>query len=118
MADTRSAQEHFEAQLVRTVDRLRTLGLARLEASFEPEATRVEAARALAQRFADQAAGLAGHPVRVLPPLATAATGDQLAVCGHDLVAACDRAATGPSADVDEILMTAADLLLDLRRRM
>lgn len=103
-------------QLERTVDRLRALGIARLSASFEPEPSRAAAARAVAQRLADDAADLEGEPRRALPVLADAAAGDQVAVCGHDLLAA----ASGREADDDVAprLIAAADLLLDLRRRV
>jgi len=44
--EPRTPTERFEADLRRTVDRLRTLGLDRLKASFEPEPTRADAATA------------------------------------------------------------------------
>jgi hypothetical protein len=64
--------------------------------------------------------------------LAALAVGDQMAVCGHDLVAACARAGSagagvpegdaGPEPATDAgpeaVLERAADLLLDLRRRI
>lgn len=108
--------ERLEADLGRTVDRLRTLGLARLGASFAPEPTRADAARVVAQRLADLAADLEGEPRRTVPRLADAAVGDQVAVCGHDLLAAA--AAAQPDPDVDAAVLVAADLLLDLRRRV
>ena len=100
-------------QLERTVDRVRAMGLARLEASFGPEPTRAEAVRRVAQRLADLAAALEGEPVRTVPLLAVHAVGDQLAVCGHDLLAA----AASDGSD-DDALTAAADDLLDLRRRL
>jgi len=108
--------ERFSAQLERTVDRLRTLGIARLGASFDPEPTRADAARAEAQRLADDAAGLEGCPTRVLPRLADAAVGDQVAVCGRDLLAAAQL--RDDEADVVRLLDAAARRLLDLRRRV
>jgi len=137
-ADAVPPTQRLQAELERTVDRLRTLGLARLEASFDPEPTRAAAARALAQHLADLAAGLEGGPRRELPVLATAACGDQLAVCGHDLLAAyagrSGQGTTGPEAGGDGSghqalpapsestdaarIQGAADLLLDLRRRL
>lgn len=100
-------------QLDRTVDRLRTLSFDRLAAPFEPEPTRADAGRALAQRLADAAAALAGEPRRELPRLADAAVGDLVAVCGHDLLReAGGRAGSGG------ILAALADDLLDLRRRL
>ena len=109
-------RERLEAQLERTVDRLRTLGLARLAASFEPEPTRADAARGVAQRLADLAAELESREPRTLPRLTDAAVGDQVAVCGHDLLAAL-----GPGSGVarrESVAAVAADLLLDLRRRL
>jgi hypothetical protein len=121
MHETGSSRERFQADLMRTVDRLRTLGLARLGASFAPEPTRADAARGVAQRLADRAAGLAGDSPRVVPGLAVQAAGDQVAVCGHDLLAAVDAAlAAGDltTAAADDELDEAAALLLDLRRRL
>jgi hypothetical protein len=131
--DGRTPRERFGADLTRTVDRLRTLGLARLEASFAPEPTRADAAHEVAQRLADESADLEGRPRRQLPTLGAHAVGDQLAVTGHDLLAAAgDReisvvrsdpdSADGHAPDVraqlDALLTEAADLLLDLRRRL
>jgi hypothetical protein len=116
MDDPPPAVARLEADLRRTVDRLRTLGLARLAASFEPEPTRADAARALAQRLADAAAELEGAPRRGVPRLADRAVGDQVAVCGQDLLAAL---ATVPDvARMDAVATVAADDLLDLRRRI
>jgi hypothetical protein len=114
--EPRTPLERLEADLRRTADRLRTLGLARLGASFAPEATRADAARDVAQRLADLAADLEGEPRRTVPRLADAAVGDQVAVCGHDLLAAASAAPPGPGVDAD--VLAAADLLLDLRRRV
>jgi hypothetical protein len=119
----------LQADLTRTVDRLRTLGLARLEADFAPEPTRGDAARQVAQHLADVTADLEGRPRRPLPVLGVQASGDQLAVVGHDLLSATSEpeTATLPSdpgtarvgaAEVDAVLLEAADLLLDLRRRL
>ncbi|MBI1378151.1 MAG: hypothetical protein GC157_11810 [Frankiales bacterium] len=106
-------------QLERTVDRVRAMGLARLEASFEPEPTRAEAVRRAAQRLADLAAALEDEPVRPVPVLAVHAVGDQLAVCGHDLLdAAAGPAATDRAEAARAALVEAADVLLDLRRRL
>jgi glycine/D-amino acid oxidase-like deaminating enzyme len=111
-----AAVERLETQLGRTMDRLRTLGVARLGASFEPEATRAEAARRVAQRLADLAAELEGCEPRTVPTLADAAVGDQVAVCGRDLLSAI---AAGHGVGRGEAAArVAADLLLDLRRRL
>ncbi len=116
MEEPRTPVERLEADLHRTVDRLRTLGLARLGASFAPEPTRADAARDVAQRLADLAADLEGEPRRTVPRLGDAVVGDQVAVCGHDLLAAAGAAPPGPDVDAD--VLVAADLLLDLRRRV
>ncbi|MGD9954489.1 MAG: hypothetical protein AB7O74_12000 [Candidatus Nanopelagicales bacterium] len=103
----------FFDQLGRTVDRLRSLSLDRLSAAYEPEPTRADAGRSLAQRLADAAATLEGRDRRTLPRLADAAVGDMVAVCGRDLlVAALER------GDADAVLAALADDLLDLRRRL
>ncbi|HSN05749.1 MAG TPA: hypothetical protein VLV82_00245 [Candidatus Angelobacter sp.] len=116
MTEASAPVDRLGADLRRTVDRLRGLGLARLAASFEPEPTRADAARAVAQRLADLAADLDGLPRRTVPRLADAAVGDQVAVCGQDLLAAVQSAP--PSAELDAVTLAAADLLLDLRRRV
>jgi len=108
----------YEADLRRTVDRVGTLGLPRLAASFEPEGTRADAVRTLVQHLADSAADLAGEPRRTVPRLGDQAVGDQLAVCGQDLLVAAS-AYDGPAAPAaDAALADAADRLLDLRRRL
>ena len=106
------AAERYAADLMRTVDRLRTMGTARLAAVFEPEPTRADAAFALIQVIAQRAAvqeQLAAPPV---PRLADLALGDQLAVVGRDLLmAARERQAV-------DVLVQTADELLELRRRI
>jgi hypothetical protein len=127
--DSGTPRQRLQVDLGRTVDRLRTLGLARLDAAFDPEPTRAEAARAVAQRLADLAADLDGRPRLTLPALGVQAAGDQLAVTGHDLLAAAaDPQITDVPSDsgsrrraateVDALLLEAADILLDLRRRL
>lgn len=110
--DDASGRRYLE-QLERTADRLRGLSLARLGAAFEPEPTRADAGRALAQRLADAAADLEGGPRRELPRLADAAVGDMVAVCGRDVLLA---AAGQPESGA--LLASLADDLLDLRRRL
>ncbi len=122
MDSLRTPAERFGADLSRTVDRLRTLGLARLGASFAPEPTRSSAARGVAQVLADRAADLERRPRRALPTLADSAVGDQLAVCGHDLLDAVAglgaRVDVAEGVDPDAELVAAAELVLDLRRRL
>jgi len=121
------------AELARDVervsDRLRGLSAARLSAAAPPHSSRAAAARATAQTLADASAGLeacgarAAPPWRTLPELGDFAVGDQVAVAGHDLVAATQQVAPGtpvwarhgrPSAH--EVLGEAADALVELRR--
>lgn len=113
MAAASPARARFEADLRRTVDRVGALGLPRLAAPFSPEPTRADAVRALVQQLADGAADLAGASRRTVPQLGDQAVGDQLAVCGHDLLVA----AASDGSD-DAVLAAAADDLLDLRRRL
>jgi hypothetical protein len=107
-----SPADRYAADLGRTVDRLRSMALARLSAPVVPEPTRADAARDLVQQLADTAADLTGVPRRVVPRLADAAVGDQLAVVGRDLL---DAAAYADRADA---LDAPADALLALRRRL
>ena len=127
--DSSTPRQRLQADLTRTVDRLRTLGLARLEADFAPEPTRADAARRVAQHLADVTADLEGRPRRPLPVLGVQGYGDQLAVVGHDLLAATSDPGTSTvptdlrtdrvgSAELDAVVLGAADLLLDLRRRL
>lgn len=111
-----AAAEEYAAQLGRTVDRLRSLAIARLAAPFEPEPTRADAGRGLAQRLADASAALEGRPVRDLPRLADGAVGDQVAVCGRDVLEAAACRLDDPA--VAATLAALADDLLDLRRRL
>ena len=114
-----TAGERFDAELRRTVDRVRGLAILRLEAAYEPEPSRAAAVLALAQRLADAAADLAAEDRRALPVLAPHAAGDQLAVCGHDLRAAADGdAVLDAASDAASVLDAASDALLELRRRL
>jgi hypothetical protein len=71
----------------RTADRLRSMSLVKVAAPDSTGAPSSEVVHRLAQEFADEAADLAGHPRRTLPPLPDRAIGDVLAVCVNDLVA-------------------------------
>lgn len=78
-------------QGARLVDRLRHMALTRLAAPYQPERTRVEAARAFTQLLADGAAALEdpAAPVwREVPEVPAEAAGDLLAICAHDVLAA------------------------------
>ena len=113
----------------RVSDRLRGLSEARLAAAAPPHASRAAAARATAQTLADAAAGLeagvdpASPTWRTLPELSDLAAGDQLAVTGHDLLAAAQQAAPDDHAwarhgprTAHLVLSEAATALTSLRR--
>jgi hypothetical protein len=119
----------FGRDVERVSDRLRGLSEARLAAAVPPHASRAEAARATAQTLADAAAGLeAGSdpvapPWRTLPELIDLAAGDQLAVTGHDVLAAAQQAAPDDHAwarrgrrTANQVLSEAAAALAALRR--
>jgi hypothetical protein len=89
-------------ELGRVVDRLRSMPLTRLAASWGDYPSRAAGARALAQRLADRAADLDGLPHRVVPDVGDAAVGDQVAVTGRDLLS-CDLSE-------DDLAAVAADL--------
>lgn len=116
-------------QLARLVDRLRQLTLTRLEAAYQPEPTRVVAARRLTQQVADLCAVLEcpGAPTwREVPEVGAGAAGDLLAVCANDLLAAAsgvpDAAQLtlrhGGTVSVRDALATVAAAALELRRRL
>ena len=111
----------------RVADRLRGLSEARLAAAAPPHASRAAAARATAQVLADAAAGLeagGGLPLwRELPVLVDLSAGDQVAVTGHDLLAAAGSAAPDDPVwarhgrrTAHDVLADAADDLAALRR--
>jgi hypothetical protein len=106
----------FARELERVADRLRTLSQARLAAAVPGAESRAAAARAVAQRLADAAARLAQEPARTLPALSDLAAGDQLAVCGHDLVTAMQAADPAKGPDVLEAISASRADLDDLRR--
>jgi hypothetical protein len=79
----------------------RFLPLSRLDRVRPGEATSpADAVRSAAQALADLAADAEGEPRRPLPRLATHGLGDQLAVVGHDLIAAGDAAALAVAHEV------------------
>ncbi|MET0740236.1 MAG: hypothetical protein ABWZ26_01645 [Candidatus Nanopelagicales bacterium] len=121
----------------RLADRLRALGPARLARPLPPHASVADAGRAVAQALADltaplelpptvdvggmvsvsqpgqlpQAQVLVGQP-RMLPRLTDAAVGDQVAVCGNDLVAVLRMR---QDAATDSVRQRAIELLRELR---
>ena len=97
----RAARAELSRFLDLQAERVRSLPLSRLERTRPGEdAPPADAVRAGAQALADLAADAEGEPRRPLPRLATHGLGDQLAVVGHDLVAAGDAAALAAAHEV------------------
>lgn len=134
-------REELAADVRRVADRLRGLSQARLAEAATPHASRAVGARRAAQALADAAQGIeeragAGEPTwRHVPELTDFAVGDQVAVTGHDLLAALDEALGGapdatpaePAVQVwtrggrsslAEVVRGAAAQLADLRRSL
>jgi len=124
-----SVREDLAADVRRVADRLRGLSQARLQAPVPPFASRAAAAREVARVLALAAQGAAAsdqvhEPAWRQPPaLADFAAGDQVAVTGHDLLAALDG--VDPAADVwvpagrrtaREVVAEAAEALAAIRR--
>ncbi len=116
------------ADVDRAADRLRSLSEGRLQAAVPGHTSRVEAARATAQTLAEVAQGVEERyadvaPVwRHLPRLDDFAVGDQVAVTGHDVVAAFARSGSDEPgwtragrAGADVLLRCAADTVGELR---
>jgi hypothetical protein len=132
--------EELAADVRRVADRLRTLSAARLagppappEDGMPPYRSRAQAARGAAQAMADAAAALefaavsvGGCQWRRLPELPDFAVGDQVAVTGHDLLAAMELVPPGTDVYWDVLghgparlgVEQAARLLADVRRRL
>jgi hypothetical protein len=133
-------RSELAADVGRVSDRLRSMSRARLEGlvapgdeAMPPWGTRAQAGRAMGSRMSDLAVALEataearpypGH--RGMPELSVFAAGDQVAVGGHDLLAA--MALVDPEAVVvmgederrpaRERVELTARLLADLRRRL
>jgi hypothetical protein len=133
-------RSELATEVGRVADRLRSMSQARLagkpappDGGFPPYHGRAQAARALATELAHVARCLEGAAAGAGPPdwwqvpeLSDFAAGDQVAVAGHDLLAAMDL--LGPDAEawfdtyaggparpqVERVLR----LLSDLRRRL
>jgi hypothetical protein len=131
--------DELAADVRRVADRLRTLSAARLagppgppEDGMPPYRSRAQAARGAAQAMADAAAALESGPAggwveqRLLPELGDFAVGEQVAVTGHDLLAALalvspdELVRFGPYDPAPAWLGVeqAARLLADVRRRL
>ena len=142
-------REQLAADVRRVSDRLRSLSATRLAASPGPSTdggspftSRAQAGRAAAAELARAALALEaasgrsdlghppepGHPPQTpeVPELPDLAVGDQVAVTGHDLLAALDL--VGPAAEVrppggrpltaGAAVRTAVQVLTDVRRRL
>jgi len=96
-----SGAPDLAAAVERLADRLRSLSDVRLAGPGGPRASRADAAHALAQQLADAAALIEGGPSRMVPRLHDLAVGDQVAVTGHDLVAAAAAQQQAPRVRVD-----------------
>lgn len=95
MAAAAPGSEDLGRSVERLADRLRTLADTRLARPLDGGATAADRAHALAQALADAEQGIAGRAAkrppawRAVPRLGDLAVGDQVAVTGADLVAAC-----------------------------
>ena len=96
MADAAPGSEDLGRSVERLADRLRTLADTRLARPIDGGATAADRAHALAQALADAEQGIAERAAeqppawRAVPRLGDLAVGDQVAVTGADLVAACE----------------------------
>jgi hypothetical protein len=95
-------------ELHRVAERLRSLGLARLERVGADGRSPAALAHETAQALADLAADARGRERRDVPVLPALALGDQVTVTGNDLLAEGDEAA----------LSAGANRLGDLRRAL
>jgi hypothetical protein len=133
-------RSELTADVGRVSDRLRSMSQARLagmpappEGGFPPYAGRAHAGRGVATEMAHVArcleAAAAGAPLPPwlpMPVLSDFAAGDQVAVAGHDLIAALDLVGPGDDVWFTELghgpAMGAVErshrMLADLRRRL
>lgn len=124
-------RDELAAEVRRVADRLRSLSQTRLGRPCPPYPSAADAGRTAAAALAGAAAALEGAAGRAgesagdrpdtheLPRLSDFAAGDQVAVTGHDLLAALDLVA--PDADVHgrpacEAVAAAVAVLTDVRR--
>ena len=130
--DPAAVRDELAADVRRVSERLRTLSATRLAAPPGPSpdggpdhASRAAAGRAAAQLLADAAAdleaagsssGVVAPERRILPVLPDLAVGDQVAVTGHDLLAAL--AVVGLPFAAEQGVRDAGRALADVRRRL
>ncbi|MGH8868815.1 MAG: hypothetical protein ACRDYU_12540 [Actinomycetes bacterium] len=124
-ADLPAQRDRLAADVARLSQRLRGLGLPRLAQDLHPYGTRGDAGHRAAQVLADLAHGVedrndpSAPRWREVPRLSDASIGDQVAVTGHDAVAAV--AGTPPEAEVwtragrSPVSEAVADALAELR---
>ena len=134
-----SLRDDLEADVRRVTDRLRNLSAARLAAAPAPPdggrplyVTCAQAGRAAAGELAAAALALeaaadgVADERRDLPELSDFAVADQVAVTGHDLLAALERVLPGARVRTSTYVETtaadtvafAAQVLADVRRRI
>jgi hypothetical protein len=135
-----SLREDLAADVGRVSDRLRSMSQARLEGDLPPGdavelprwGSRAQAGRGMGTWMSDQAlafeAAAEGRPYpgfRGMPELKVFAAGDQLAVGGHDLLAALGLVAPETVVQMSDERRTARErveltlrMLADLRRRL
>ncbi len=86
------ARDLLRTEMGRVSDRLRSLGLVRLDRPAVGGSL-ADRAHATSQRLADLAAASAGRPALPVPRLASHAAGDQVTVLASDVLAEGDDAA-------------------------
>jgi hypothetical protein len=106
--DDDDPRSRFERELRRVTDRLRTLGLARLDRPGEDGRSPAALGHQTAQALADLAADAVGRGRRVVPVLPVHAVADQVGVTGLDLLAEGDDAA----------VLAGVERLVELRRSL
>jgi hypothetical protein len=118
-ADWGSTRGELAADVRRVADRLRTLSEARLAAPVPPHRSRAAGGRSVAQTLAVAAQGiedrgLAEEPHwRSVPALSDLTVGDQVAVTGHDLLAALEASAPDEEVWTPGTRRTAGEVVAD-----
>jgi hypothetical protein len=120
-------RERLAREIARVHDRLRSMSADRLSLPIPGYVSRAAAAHATSRRLALLAQGveqrMAEHPdYREVPATEPSAIGDQVAVCGRDLLLACEGVTDGTrswigltSATVGDALSEGAEALRSLR---
>jgi hypothetical protein len=121
LGDLRSTAEVFIAELTRTVDRLNSMSLARLDQADASGETPAARAHALCGLLVDLRSALTGESAPSLPRLRAHGAGSQLAVVGNDLLEAvqsvgADSFGLASPTPAQATLTAAAAHLRELRR--